>query len=159
MDDPTIKPKSINIYIIDLMVFFCRSRSIFSLKVSVQFSCSVVSDSLWPHGLQHAWAPCPSPTPGVYSNPCPLSWWCHPTISSSVVPFSYSLQSFPASGSCPKSWCFTSAGQNIGASAFSISLSNQFSGLISFRINWLYLLAVQRTLNNTSLKNMCHLNK
>ena len=65
--------------------------------VSVQFSCSIVSDSLWPHGLQHARPPCPSPTPRVYSNSCPLSWWCHPTISSSVVPFSSHLQSFPAS--------------------------------------------------------------
>ena len=65
---------------------------------SVQFSRSVVSDSFRPHGLQHTRPPCPSPTPRVYSNPCPLSWWCHPTISSSVVPFSSCLQSFPASG-------------------------------------------------------------
>ena len=68
---------------------------------SVQFSCSVLSDSLWPHGLQHARLPCPSPTPRVYSNPCPLSRWCHPTISSSVAPFSSCLQSFPVSGSFP----------------------------------------------------------
>ena len=67
---------------------------------SVQFSCSVVSDSLQPHGLQHARLPCPSPTPWACSNSCPLSWWCHPTISSSVIPFSH-LQSFPASGSFP----------------------------------------------------------
>ena len=66
---------------------------------SVQFSHSVVSDSLWPHGLKHVRPPCPSPTPGVYQNSCPLSWWCHPTISSSVVPFSSCPQSFPASGS------------------------------------------------------------
>ena len=65
---------------------------------SVQFSRSVVSDSLWPHGLQHARPPCPSPTPRVYSNSCPLSRWCHPTVSSSLVPFSSSFQSFPASG-------------------------------------------------------------
>ena len=70
-----------------------------ALKPSVQFSCSVVSDSLRPHGLQHARLPCPSPTPGVYSNSCPLSQWCHPTISSSVMPFSSCPQSFPASGS------------------------------------------------------------
>ena len=81
-----------------------------------QFSCSVVSNSLWPHGLQHARLPCPSPTPRVYSNSCPLSWWCHPTISSSVVPFSC-LQSFPASGSFPMSQFFTSGGQRIGVSA------------------------------------------
>ena len=69
------------------------------LVSSVQFSLSVMSNSLWPHGLQHARLLCPSPTPGAYSNSCPLSWWCHPTISSSVIPFSSHLQSFPASGS------------------------------------------------------------
>ena len=70
---------------------------------TVQFSHSVVSDSLQPHGLQHTRLPCPLPTPGVYSDSCPLSWWCHPAISSSVVPFSSCLQSFPASGSFPMS--------------------------------------------------------
>ena len=83
---------------------------------SVQFSCSVMSYSLWPHELQHDKPPCPSPTPGVYSNSCPLSQWCHPTISSSVIPFSCS-QSFPASGSFPMSQLFTSGGQSIGVSA------------------------------------------
>ena len=83
---------------------------------SVQFSHSVMSDSLRPHGLQHARPPCPSPTPGVNSNSCPLSQWCHPTISSSVVPFSCP-QSFPASGSFPMSQFFTSGGQSIGVSA------------------------------------------
>ena len=82
---------------------------------SVQFSHSVVSDSLWPHEPQHARPPCPSPTPVVHPNPCPSSWWCHPTISSSVIPFSC-LQSFPASGSFPMSQLFASGGQNIGAS-------------------------------------------
>ena len=84
---------------------------------SAQFSCSVMSDSLQPHGLQHARPPCPSPTPRVYSNSCPLSRWCHPTISSSVVPISSCLQSFPASGSFPMSQCFASGGQSIGVSA------------------------------------------
>ena len=84
---------------------------------SVQFSHSVVSDSLQPHGLQHARPPCPSPTPGVYSDSCPWSRWCHPTISSSVVPFSSCLQSFPASGSFPMSQLFASGGQSIGVSA------------------------------------------
>ena len=83
---------------------------------SVQFS-SVVSDSLRPHGLQHARPPCPSPTPGVHSNSCPLSWWCHPIISSSVVSFSSCLQSFPASGSFQMSQLFASGGQSIGVSA------------------------------------------
>ena len=88
--------------------------------LSVQFSCSVMSDSLWPHGLQHARPPCPSPTPGACSNSCPSSWWCHPTISSSVVPFFSCLQSFPASGSLQTSQFFTSGGQSIGASALAL---------------------------------------
>ena len=85
---------------------------------SVWFSHSVMSNSLWPHGLQHARPPCPSPTPRVYPNSRPLSQWCHPTISSSVVPFSSCLQSFPASGSFPMSQFFTSGGQSIGVSAW-----------------------------------------
>ena len=109
---------------------------------SVQFSHSVVSDSLQPHEPQHTRPPCPSPTPRVHPNPYPSSWWCHPTISSSVVPFSSYLQSFPASGSFqmsvlhirwPKYWSFS----------FSISPSNEHSGLISFRMDWFYLLAVK----------------
>ena len=89
----------------------------FELGSVSQFSHSVVSNSLWPHGLQHARLPCPSPTPGAYSNSCPLSWWCHPTIPSSVIPFSSCPQSFPASGSFPMSWFFASDGQSIGVSA------------------------------------------
>ena len=84
---------------------------------SVQFSCSAMSDSLRPHGLQHTMPPCPLPTPRVYSNSCPLSWWCHPTISSSVIPFSSCPQSFPASGSFQMSQLFVSGGQSIGDSA------------------------------------------
>ena len=84
---------------------------------SVQFSCSVVSNSLQPHEPQHSRPPCPSPTPGVHPNPCPLSRWCHPTISLSVIPFSSCLQSFPASESFQKSQLFTSGGQSIGVSA------------------------------------------
>ena len=87
------------------------------VQYQYQFSCSVVSDSLWPHELQHARPPCPSPTPGVHPNPCPLSRWCHLTISSSVVPFSSCPQSFPASGSFPMSQLFISGGQIIGVSA------------------------------------------
>ena len=87
------------------------------LGSSVQFSCSVMSDSLWPHGLQYIRPPCPSPTPEDCSNSCPSSQWCHPTISSSFIPlFSY-LQSFPTSGSFPVSQFFTLGGQSIGASA------------------------------------------
>ena len=84
---------------------------------SVQFNCSVVSDSLWPHGLQHARPPCPLLTPRVYPNSCPLSQWCHPAISSSDIPFSFCPQSFSASGSFEMSQLFTSGGQNIGVSA------------------------------------------
>jgi len=92
-----------------------RSTTWSALK-AVQFSHSVVSNSLRPHGLQHARPPCPSPTPGVYSNSCPLSRWCHPTISFSVIPFSH-LHSFPVSGSFQMSQFFTSGGQSFGVSA------------------------------------------
>ena len=84
---------------------------------SVQFSCSVMSNSLWPHEPQHARPPCPSPTPGVHPNPCPLCQWCHPTILSSVVPFSSCPQSFPASGFFQMSQLSASGGQSIGVSA------------------------------------------
>ena len=89
---------------------------------SVHFSCSVMSDSLWLHGLQHARLTCPSPTPRAYSNSSALSQWCHPTISSSVVSFSSWLQSFPASGSFPMSQLFESGGQSIGVSASTLIL-------------------------------------
>ena len=115
---------------------------------SVQFSYSVVSDSSQPHGPQHARPTCPSPTPRVYPNLRPLSRWCHPTISSSVVPFSSCLQSFPASGSFQKSQFFASSSQSIKRFSFNISPSNEHSRLISFRMDWLDLLAVQGTLKS-----------
>ena len=90
---------------------------------SVQFSHSVMSDSLQPHEPQHARPPCPSPTPRVHPNPCPLSWWCHPTIISSVIPFSSCPQSFPASGSFQMSQLFASGGQSTGVSASTSVLS------------------------------------
>ena len=99
--------------------FVCSVVSSFSIiptQVSVQFNCSVVSESLRPNGMQPARLLSPSPTPGVYSNSCPLSQWCHPTISSSVVPFSSCLQSFPASGSSQMNQFFASDGQSIGVS-------------------------------------------
>ena len=86
------------------------------------FSRSVMSESLWPHGLQHTRLPCPSPSPRVYLNSCPLSQWWHPTISPSVSPISSSAQSFPASGSFPMSQFFTSGGQRIGASMSALTL-------------------------------------
>ena len=115
--------------------------------VSVHFNLSGVSDSLRPHELQHARPSCPSPTPRVYSDSCPSSRWCHPAISSSVVPFSSCPQSLPASGSFPMSqlcmrwpkyWSFS----------FSISPSSEHPGLISFAMDWLGLLAVQGTLKS-----------
>ena len=113
------------------------------LTLSVQFNRSVVSNSLWPHGLQHARPPCPSPTPGVCSNSCPLSGWCHPTISSSVVILCSScVQSFPAS--FPMSWLIMWPKYR----SFSISPSNEYSGLISSRIDWFDLLPVQGTLKS-----------
>ena len=112
------------------------------------FSHSVMSNSLWPHGLQHARLSCPSPSPGAYSNSCPLSQWCHPTILSSVVPFSSHPSIFPSIRvfsnesvlpiRWPKCWSFS----------FSISPSNEYLGLISFRMDWLDPLAVQGTLKS-----------
>ena len=110
---------------------------------SVHFNHSVVSDSLRPHGLQHARPPCPSPTPGVHSNSCLQSRWCHPTISSSVIPFSSHLQSFPASGSFLMHQFFPSGGQSIIVSA-SVNIQDWFS----LGWNWLDLLAVQGTLKS-----------
>ena len=107
---------------------------------SVKFSRSVVSDSLWPHELQHARPPCPSPTPGIHPYPCPSSWWCHPIISSSVVPFFSRIQSFPASGSFPVNQFFTSGGQSIEASASVLPTNIQswfplgLTGLISVMV-------------------------
>ena len=96
---------------------FHRQKERGQVRYSVQFSHSVMFDSLQCHEPQHARPPCPSPTPGVHPNPCPWSQWCHPTISSSVIPFSSSPQSFPASGSFPMSQLFTSGGQSTGVSA------------------------------------------
>ena len=116
-------------------------------KLLLLFSHSVVPNSLWSHGLQHARLPCPSLSPRACSNSCPLSRWCHPTISSSVAPFFSCLQSFPAPGSFPMSWLYTQW-PKYWSFSFSISPSNEYSGLISFRIDWLDLLAVQGTLNS-----------
>ena len=107
-----------------------------------------MSDSLQPHGLQHTRLPCPSPAPGACSNSCPSSWWCHPTISSSVVSFSSCLQLFPASGFFPISHFFVWGDLSIGASALASSLPVNIQGLISFRMDWLDLLAIQGTLKS-----------
>ena len=107
------------------------------LESSVQFSHSVVSDSLWPHELQHAGTPCPTPTPGAYPNSCPLSQWCHPTISSSVVQVSSCPQSFPASGSFQMSQLITLGGQSIGASDSASVLPMNIQGWFSLRLTGL----------------------
>ena len=107
-----------------------------------------MSDSLQPHGLQHARLPCPSPSSGLCSNSCPLSWWCHPTISSSVVPLSSCLQSFPASGSSPNESALYIRWPKYWSFSFNISPSNEYSGLISLTIDWFDLLAVQGTLKS-----------
>ena len=122
---------------------------------SVQFSHSDVSDSLWPHGPQHARPPCPSPTPGTCSNSCPSSQWCHTTILSSVVPFSPCLQSFPASGSFPMSLFFASRGQStrvsVSSSVLPMNIQNWFplewTGLISFQPKGLW-----RVFSNTTVQ-------
>ena len=121
-----------------------------------QFSHSVLSDSLRPYGLRHIRPPCPSLTPRVYPNSCPLSQWCHPTISSSVVPFSSCLQSFPASGSFPMSQFFTTGGQSIGVSAStSVFLMNIQD---SFPLGWTGWISLQskghsRVFNTTVQKH------
>ena len=118
------------------------------LTTSVQFSHSVVSDSLRPYGLQHARPHCPSLIPGACSNSCPSSWWCHLTILSSVIPFSSCFQSFPASGSFPIELTLRLRWPNYWSFSFSISSFNEHSGLISFRIDSLDLLAVQGSLKS-----------
>ena len=121
---------------------------------SVQFNCSVMSNSLQPHGLQHVRLPCPSPSPEACSNSCSLSWWCHPTISSSVIPSpALSLsqhQSFSKESVLHKRWPTYYL-----SFSFSISPSNEYSGLISFRMDWFDLLAVQglsRVFSNTTVQ-------
>ena len=124
-------------------------------QLSVQFSCSVISDSLWPCGLQHARLPCPSLIPGDSSNSCPSSWWCHPTISSSVVPFSSSFQSLPASGSLTVSQFFASGGQIIGASALASVLPMNIQGCFPLGlISWISLQSkgLSRVFFNTTVQ-------
>ena len=135
-----------NVHFINLLCKFpwiSFQAFIIMLKVCfsvVQFSHSVVSESLWAHGLQHDRPPCPSPTPRVCSNSCPLSQWCHPTISSSVIPFSSCPPSFSASGSFPVSQICTSSGQSIGASASAsvlpVNLQDLFPSGLTGLISW-----------------------
>ena len=124
-------------------------------KALVQFSYLVLPNSLRPHGLQHASPPCPSPTPRVYSNSCPLSQWCHPAISSSVIPFSSHLQSFPTTGSFPVSQFFASGGQSIGASASASVLPMTVQDWFLLGLTcWISLLSkgLSRVFSNTTVQ-------
>ena len=147
----TLVSKISNILLVNSLGFYVDIHIIYS----VQFSCSVMSNSLWPHGLQHSRPPCLSPTPGMYSNSCPLSQWCHPTISSSVIPFLLPLSIFPSVRvfsnesvlpiRWPKYWSFS----------FSFSPSNGYLGLISFRIDSLISLLFKgllRVFSNTTVQ-------
>ena len=135
---------------------FIFQHNLYSDQISsFQFSQSVVSDTLQPHGQQHARSPCPSPTPRVYSNSCPLSQWCHPTISSSVVPFSSRFQSFPASGSFPMSQLFASGDQSTGVSAStSVLPMNIQDWFPSGRTGWISLQSkgLSRVFSNTTVQ-------
>ena len=134
---------------LQLFVYYFISLS------SDQFSCSVVSDSVWPHGLQHTRPPCPSPTARVYSNSYPLSQWCHQTISSSVVPFSSCPQSFPASGSFQMSQLFSLGGQSIGVSASTSVLPMNIQDWFPSRLtDWISLQSkgLSRVFSNTTVQ-------
>ena len=136
-------------------LLFSISHFILLYFQAVQFNCSVVSDSLWPHGLQHTRLPCPSPTLRACSNSCPSSQWYHPTFSSSVVPFSSCLQSFPASGSFPVSEFFPSGGQSIGVSASASVLPKNIQGWFpSEWTGWISLLSkgLTRVFSNTTVQ-------
>ena len=126
-----------------------------SLFSSVQFSCSVVSDSLWPHESQHARPPCPSPTPGVHPDLRPTSQWCHPAISSSVVPFSSFPQCLPASGSFPMNQLFAGGGQSIGVSALAsvLPMNTQDWSPLEW-IGWISLQSkgLSRVFSNTTVQ-------
>ena len=122
-----------------------------------QFSGSVMSSSLQPHGLQHSKLPCPSPTPGACSNSCPLNLWCHPTILSSVVPLSSCLQSFPASGSFPMSRLFASGGQSIGVSASASVLPMNIQDWFPLRLAGLISLlskGLSRAFSSTTVRSI-----
>ena len=125
------------------------------LYIHDKFNCSVMSNSLQTHGLQHTRPPCPSPTPGAYSNSCPLSWWCHPTISFSVSPFSFCFQTFPASGSFQMTQFKALGGQSIGASALASVLPMNIQDWSHLaRTGWISLLSKQlsRVLSNTTVQ-------
>ena len=141
-----------SVFIRDIGQYF--SCDVFGF-LSVQFSCSVMSNSLWPRGLQHARLPCPSPSPGACSNSCPLSRWCHPTISSSTIPFSSCPQSFPASGSFQMSQLSVSGGRSIGVSASASVLPMNIQDWFPLRwTGWISLVSkgLSRVFFNTTVQ-------
>ena len=152
-DTGTIK---INVKLIRYVFSSVNLKPVLSSQFNIiQFSHSVMSNSLQPHGLQHARLLCPSPTPRLYSNSCPSNQWCHPTTSSSVILFSSFLQSFQASGSFPVSQFFASGGQSIGASASASVLPMNIQELISFRMDyWICLQSkrLSRVISNTTVQ-------
>ena len=139
----------------EFLSLFFFSGQLLWLELSVQFSHSVVSDSLWPHEPQNARPPCPSPTPGVHPNPCPLSQWCHPTISSSVILFSSCPQYFPASESFQMSQLFASGGESIGVSASASVLPMNIQDWFALGwTGWISLLSkgLSRVFSNTTVQ-------
>ena len=147
--------KTFGFYQLNSLLFSCQMKFRKFQQYSVQFSHLVLWDSLWPHGVQHSRPSCPSPIPRAYSNSCPLSWWCHPTISSSVIPFSSCLQSFPASGSFLMSQFFASGGQNIGASAtVSVLPVNIQDWFLLGWAGWIFLQSkgLSRVFSNTTVQ-------
>ena len=148
---PSIFPR---IRVFSVSQLFASGGQSVEASASVQFSSSVVSNSLRPHGLQHARSPCPSSTPGVYPNSCPLSQWCYPTISSSVIPFSSCLQFFPASGSFPMSQVFASGGQSIrvSASASVLPVNTQDWSLLGWLVGSPCSLRDSRVFSNTTVQ-------
>ena len=138
---------TLNSELVWIKIYYCyhiillKQLSIALYSSSVQFSYSVMSDSLWLHVLQHPRPPCPSPNPGAYSNSCPLIQWCHPTISYSVTPFSSCFQSFPASGSFQTSQLFASGGQSIGVSASASALAMHIQEW--FPLGWIVWISLE----------------
>ena len=133
------------------------SSAAVSYLFTIQFNSVQSLSRIWlrPHGLQHARLPCPSPTPGAYSNSCPLCWWCHPISSSSVISFSSYLKSFPASGSFPKSRFFISGGHSIGVSALASVLPMNIQDWIPLGLTgWIYLQSkgLSRVFSNTTVQ-------
>ena len=131
--------------------FTIYTQSKLCCTLSLVFSCSVLSDSLRSHGLQHARLPCPSPSPGACSNSCPLSWWCHPIISFSVFPFPSCLLSFPASGSFPMHQLFSLGGQSTGASASILPMNIQGWFPLELNVGLIAVQGVSRVFSNTTV--------